>query len=88
MTPVLTKPPLLPQPAVSFCHSKVLVLGLGLIGGSLSAALRRTQKHQLWGYDLDQASMQQAKDQGVIDHQVTDLATIISQMDVDRKSVV
>jgi 3-phosphoshikimate 1-carboxyvinyltransferase len=67
---------------LSFCHGKVLVLGLGLIGGSLAAALRRTQKHQLWGYDLDQASMQQAHDQGVIDHQVKDLATTVSQMDV------
>ena len=67
---------------LSFCHGKVLVLGLGLIGGSLAAALRRTQKHQLWGYDLDQASMQQALDQGVIDHQVKDLATTASQMDV------
>jgi 3-phosphoshikimate 1-carboxyvinyltransferase len=71
-----------PQSSLVFSHGKVLVVGLGLIGGSLAAALRRTQKHQLWGYDLDQASMQQAQDQGVIDHQVMDLATTIDQMDL------
>ena len=71
-----------PQSPLVFSHGKVLVVGLGLIGGSLAAALRRTQKHQLWGYDLDQASMQQAQDQGVIDHQVMDLAATIDQMDL------
>ena len=71
-----------PESPKAFTHGKVLVLGLGLIGGSLAAALRRTQKHQLWGYDLDQASMEQAQQQGVIDHQVTDLAATISLMDV------
>ena len=71
-----------PQSSLVFSHGKVLVVGLGLIGGSLAAALRRTQKHQLWGYDLDQASMQQAQDQGIIDHQVMDLATTIDQMDL------
>ena len=73
---------LAPETPLSFRHGNVLVLGLGLIGGSLAAALRRTQKHQLWGYDLDQTSMQQAQDRGVIDHQVTDLAATIGQMDV------
>ena len=66
----------------TFCHNKVLVLGLGLIGGSLAAALRRTQKHQVWGYDLDASSMQQAQDQAVIDHQVVDLVATLSHMDV------
>ena len=65
-----------------FCHQKVLVVGLGLIGGSLAAALRRTKKHQLWGYDLDPKSMQQAQEQGVIDHQVDDLAQAIGHVDV------
>jgi len=66
----------------TFCHNKVLVLGLGLIGGSLAAALKRTQKHQLWGYDVDVSSMQQAQDQAVIDHQAVDLEATLGQMDV------
>ncbi|MDC9719527.1 MAG: bifunctional prephenate dehydrogenase/3-phosphoshikimate 1-carboxyvinyltransferase [Gammaproteobacteria bacterium] len=70
------------QPQLSFSHKSVLILGLGLIGGSLAAALLRTKKHKVWGFDLDQASMQQAYDQGVIHHQVVDLAAIISQVDV------
>jgi len=67
---------------VRFCHHKVLVLGLGLIGGSLAAALKRTQKHQVWGYDLDASSMQQAQDQAVIDHQAVDLEATLGNMDV------
>lgn len=67
---------------VRFCHNKVLVLGLGLIGGSLAAALKRTQKHQVWGYDLDASSMQQAQDQAVIDHQAVDLEATLGNMDV------
>jgi len=73
---------LTPETSASFSHGNVLVLGLGLIGGSLAAALRRTKKHQLWGYDLDAASMQQAQDQGVIDHQVSNLVATIGKMDV------
>ena len=66
----------------TFCHNKVLVLGLGLIGGSLAAALKRTQKHQVWGYDLDVSSMQQAQAQAVIDHQAVDLVATLPHMDV------
>jgi 3-phosphoshikimate 1-carboxyvinyltransferase len=70
------------MPAVTFASNKVLILGLGLIGGSLAAALRRTKKHQVWGYDTDPASMQQAQQQGVIDYQATDLASVISSVDL------
>jgi 3-phosphoshikimate 1-carboxyvinyltransferase len=66
----------------AFASNKVLILGLGLIGGSLAAALRRTKKHQVWGYDTDPASMQQAQQQGVIDYQATDLASVISSVDL------
>jgi 3-phosphoshikimate 1-carboxyvinyltransferase len=66
----------------TFCHNKVLVLGLGLIGGSLATALKRTKKHQVWGYDLDVSSMQQAQDQAVIDHQAVDLVATLPHMDV------
>lgn len=73
---------LVPDVTKNFSHANVMILGLGLIGGSLAAALRRTRKHQVWGYDLDQASMDQAQEQGVIDRQVLDLAGTIGQMNV------
>lgn len=70
------------EPVSVFSHKKVLVIGLGLIGGSLAAALRRTKRHQVFGFDADTQSILQAKSQGVIDHEVYDFKSSISDMDV------
>ena len=56
-----------------FTSEKVLIVGLGLIGGSLAAALRDLDKHQVWGFDADPQSMAQAVEQGIIDTAVSDL---------------
>ena len=65
-----------------FTSEKVLVVGLGLIGGSLAAALRASGQHQVWGYDTDQQSMQQAIEQGIIDLSIEDLPQAVSTADV------
>lgn len=65
-----------------FNSEKVLIVGLGLIGGSLAAALRRTGQHQVWGFDLDQDSVAQAVEQGVIDLAIDDLDAAVGKADV------
>ena len=65
-----------------FSSNKVLIIGLGLIGGSLAAALRRTGKHEVWGYDNHHQSIQIAEDQGVIDQGVNDLPSAVAAADV------
>ncbi|MCP4791701.1 MAG: bifunctional prephenate dehydrogenase/3-phosphoshikimate 1-carboxyvinyltransferase [Gammaproteobacteria bacterium] len=67
---------------VMFTSKKILVVGLGLIGGSLAAALRRNGQHQVWGYDHDPKSQAQALDEGVIDHSVEDLEAVVRDVNV------
>ncbi len=45
---------------------KVLIAGLGLIGGSLCKALRRYTPHTVYGYDLDGAVLEKAEADGSI----------------------
>ncbi|MDP6968151.1 MAG: bifunctional prephenate dehydrogenase/3-phosphoshikimate 1-carboxyvinyltransferase [Gammaproteobacteria bacterium] len=67
---------------MKFTSEKVLVVGLGLIGGSLAAALRAVGRHQVWGYDADKQSMAQAVEQGIIELGVNDLQQAVSDADV------
>jgi 3-phosphoshikimate 1-carboxyvinyltransferase len=55
---------------------------LGLIGGSLAAALRNLDKHQIWGFDADEQSMAQAVEQGIIETAVSDLPQAVRDADV------
>ena len=45
---------------------KVLVVGLGLIGGSMCKAMRRFTNHLVYGYDTDGAVLEQAVRDGAI----------------------
>ena len=65
-----------------FKSDNVLVVGLGLIGGSLAAALRRSGNYQIWGYDRDADSMAQAVRDGVIDIAKQDLHAAVAEADV------
>jgi 3-phosphoshikimate 1-carboxyvinyltransferase len=65
-----------------FKSDNVLVVGLGLIGGSLAAALRRSGNYQVWGYDSDADSMAQALRDGVIDTAKQDLHAAVAAADV------
>jgi len=65
-----------------YTSEKVLIVGLGLIGGSLAAALRDLDKHQVWGFDADPQSMAQAVEQGIIDTAVSDLPQAVRDADI------
>ncbi|MGB1346774.1 MAG: prephenate dehydrogenase/arogenate dehydrogenase family protein, partial [Pseudomonadales bacterium] len=65
-----------------FTSKKVLIVGLGLIGGSLAAALRDLDKHQVWGFDANEQSMAQAVEQGIIDSSISDLPQAVRDADV------
>ncbi|MFC4410957.1 prephenate dehydrogenase [Chungangia koreensis] len=47
-------------------NTNVLIIGLGLIGGSLSLALQRNPDIKIYGYDQDEQSLMMAKKLGVI----------------------
>ena len=65
-----------------FTSEKILIVGLGLIGGSLAVALRALGRHRVLGYDIDELSMAQAIEQGIIDQAVTDLQQAVRTVDV------
>lgn len=61
---------------------KVLIAGLGLIGGSLAANLKNHTLHELTGYDHDPQTLKYAKDQQIVDHVTSDFERAIQQADV------
>ena len=61
----------------------VVIVGVGLIGGSIGRALReRGAAVCVVGVDLDAARLQQAIDLGAIDHAAPDLAEALAEADV------
>lgn len=69
--------------AVSYTVEQVLVIGLGLIGGSLAAALKkRGFCRQVAGYDPDSDALQQGLDLEVIDIACTELSSCVAQSDL------
>ncbi|WP_432472207.1 bifunctional prephenate dehydrogenase/3-phosphoshikimate 1-carboxyvinyltransferase [Amphritea sp. HPY] len=62
---------------------RILIVGLGLIGGSLAKALRsRTICQTVIGYDRDQAELDTGLRLGVIDEAATDLMGAVENADV------
>lgn len=58
-----------------FRTDKTVIVGLGLIGGSIARGLRaRGIGRELWGVDRDPAMLELAKAQGAIHHGDTDIA--------------
>ena len=62
---------------------RVAIIGLGLIGGSLARALRRASLcRSITGYGRREAALQQAVEQGVIDHYSLDVPEAVEGADV------
>ena len=63
--------------------SRLCVIGVGLIGGSLARALRQANAvDEVIGYGRDVAHLQMAQKLGVIDHYVTDAAEAVKDADM------
>ena len=63
--------------------NKLTLIGVGLIGGSLSLALKKAgYVKQVCAYDVDHENAQFAKDQGLIDQFETELAAAVQDADV------
>lgn len=58
------------------------VIGLGLIGASFAAALRRDGAYQVVGYDLNQTALQQAHASGFIDKRAASMLDAVRQAQV------
>src|SRR5699024_12577351 len=61
---------------------KVLIIGLGLIGGSIGRAIKA--KHASWfisGYDGDREQGDQAKSSGIIDEAASSIKSCTEQAD-------
>jgi len=61
---------------------RILVVGTGLIGGSLGLALRRTGAGHVVGFDADPATAGRALDAGALDEVTADVATGSENADV------
>ena len=67
---------------------KLLVVGLGLIGGSFAAAVKAAEACQtIYGFDLRENSVEEALSAGIIDQGCESLAEGVEQADVIMLSV-
>lgn len=67
----------------SLLNKKIVIIGLGLIGGSVARALSdRGLTDQVWAVGRDLDALQQAKDKGVIAGYSTELESICSDADI------
>jgi len=63
--------------------NKLTLIGVGLIGGSLSLALKKAgYVKSVCAYDVDEVNVQFAKDTGLIDEFETDLAIAVRDADI------
>ncbi|GEM02842.1 prephenate dehydrogenase [Halolactibacillus halophilus] len=62
--------------------TRVLVAGLGLIGGSLALNLTSHTDHTLLGYDHDPKTLQYAKAKGLVHETYTDFETAVQKAEV------
>lgn len=62
---------------------RILIIGVGLIGGSLARAVRRTgHRVEIVGYGRNHLNLQRAVELGVIDRFVTDLPAAVAEADL------
>lgn len=61
---------------------KVLVAGLGLIGGSLAKAMKKDEKNYIIGYDSDEETITYAINEQIIDESATNFVTAIQQVEI------
>lgn len=63
--------------------NKVVLIGVGLIGGSFALALKRAQAvTQIVGLDRDSTSLNLAKSLGIIDHSTDDIELAVADADL------
>src|SRR5690625_3676567 len=61
---------------------KILVAGLGLIGGSLAKAMKKIDTNYLIGYDLDDETLHIALEEQIIDEKATDFEEAAKQANI------
>lgn len=61
---------------------KVLVIGLGLIGGSIALALQKAPETKILGYDMDEKTREHAKTLQIVHEVVQDPKVAASEVDV------
>jgi len=61
---------------------RILIAGLGLIGGSIALNLREYTDHYLIGYDINQKTLSYAIDKQIVDQVSTDFEAIVTTVDV------
>jgi len=69
--------------AKSVSLGNVAILGVGLIGGSLAAGLKKAGcVDRVWGFGRSQANLDKAIDLGLVDYASTALETVVKDADV------
>jgi len=63
-------------------HKQVLIVGLGLIGGSLALALRKNPEVNIIGYDIDSHTVRKAKKLGIIDDMAVHVKEAAQKADI------
>jgi len=61
---------------------KILVAGLGLIGGSLAKAMKQSEHNVVFGFDLNEDTLQYAKNEGIIDEYFTSFEQAVLEVDI------
>jgi len=61
---------------------KILIAGLGLIGGSLALNLKEHTDHQIIAYDVNQKTLDYALDKKIVDEITTDFNEAVSSVDI------
>lgn len=61
---------------------KVLVAGLGLIGGSLAKAMQKDPNNYIIGYDLDEEALAYALKEHIIDEKTDDYLDAVKRVDI------
>jgi len=61
---------------------KVLVIGLGLIGGSIALALQKAPETKIIGYDMDAQTREHAKTLNIVHEIVADPLAVAAEVDV------
>jgi prephenate dehydrogenase len=66
-----------------FDNSKILIIGLGLIGGSFAKALKKNNiTANIYAFDKDQKSLEDALNDNIIDEKISDLKNISTNFDL------
>lgn len=60
---------------------RILVVGLGLLGGSIALGLRALGVGKIFGLDCNEAHACQALDLGIVDEIASDLSSVVPQVD-------